>query len=458
MEAFFNRPGVRRALRLAATLILPALLLAVRPLDMSVRQGGVLAALVLVITWWVTGVVERTAASLVLLAVFLLIGGAPARTVFSFPLSQNFLMIVFSFLFSQGISNSGLAARLLEPLLRRRAGTAGRLIAAMLLSAAVMIWVIPQPFSRIILLSLIFSGYYDRLDLSKTTRSALMLGLYYVSILLNMTMLRGDIILNGALVSMAGLSLSEGRWMLYMTLPTLGYLLLGVVLFRILFRDALKGFAPRAGAMESPAQPLSARDRRNLVFILLTVILWATEGLHGLSGTWVVIAATALMFPLGLLRLPDLRSVNVKLLVFLTAAFAIGGTLKACGVADKIFSLFVPLFPVRFSLPYVLTVLVSAVLLHTVLGSNITTMSVAVPGLMSIGAGVAPAEALLFFIYIGVCSQFLLPFHHVILLLGEGKGYYSAKELLRLGIGHTFLMVAAALLLYLPWWSVLGLA
>jgi hypothetical protein len=116
----------------------------------------------------------------------------------------------------------------------------------MLLSAAVMIWVIPQPFSRIILLSLIFSGYYDRLDLSKTTRSALMLGLYYVSILLNMTMLRGDIILNGALVSMAGLSLSEGRWMLYMTLPTLGYLLLGVVLFRILFRDALKGFAPRA--------------------------------------------------------------------------------------------------------------------------------------------------------------------------------------------------------------------
>jgi di/tricarboxylate transporter len=107
MEAFFNRPGVRRALRLAATLILPALLLAVRPLDMSVRQGGVLAALVLVITWWVTGVVERTAASLVLLAVFLLIGGAPARTVFSFPLSQNFLMIVFSFLFSQGISNSG---------------------------------------------------------------------------------------------------------------------------------------------------------------------------------------------------------------------------------------------------------------------------------------------------------------------------------------------------------------
>ncbi len=96
-----------------------------------------------------------------------------------------------------------------------------------------------------------------------------------------------------------------------------------------------------------------------------------------------------------------------------------------------------------------LTVLVSAVLLHTVLGSNITTMSVAVPGLMSIGAGVAPAEALLFFIYIGVCSQFLLPFHHVILLLGEGKGYYSAKELLRLGIGHTFLMVAAALLLYL---------
>lgn len=91
--------------------------------------------------------------------------------------------------------------------------------------------------------------------------------------------------------------------------------------------------------------------------------------------------------PLGLLRLPDVKAINVKLLIFLTAAFAIGGTLKSCGVADRLFSLFVPVFPQTFSPAYAAVVLLTVVLLHTVLGSNITTMSVVVPGLMSIGAG-----------------------------------------------------------------------
>jgi len=101
-------------------------------------------------------------------------------------------------------------------------------------------------------------------------------------------------------------------------------------------------------------------------------------------------------------------------------------------------------------------VLLTVVLLHTVLGSNITTMSVVVPGLMSIGAGVAPPLPLMFLICIAVCSQFLLPFHHVILLLGEGDRCYSTHELLRVGIPHTALMLFAVFLLYLPWWRLLG--
>ena len=73
------------------------------------------------------------------------------------------------------------------------------------------------------------------------------------------------------------------------------------------------------------------------------------------------------MFPLGLLRLPDVKAINVKLLIFLTAAFAIGGTLKSCGVADRLFSLFVPVFPQTFSPAYAAVVLLTVVLLHTVM-------------------------------------------------------------------------------------------
>ena len=62
----------RRALLFVLTLVLPALILLLRPLGFTLQQSVILAALVLTILWWVTGVVERTAASLFLLAAFLL--------------------------------------------------------------------------------------------------------------------------------------------------------------------------------------------------------------------------------------------------------------------------------------------------------------------------------------------------------------------------------------------------
>lgn len=140
---------------------------------------------------------------------------------FSFPLSENFVMIAVSFLFSQGISNSGLPGRLLQPLLSRFAHTPLRMMIFLILSAAVSMFIIPQPFSRIIILSLIYREYFTKINLPESLSAVLMLGLYVFSVLINMSMTRGDIILNGSLTSMAGQTVGEGAWVAYMAVPTL---------------------------------------------------------------------------------------------------------------------------------------------------------------------------------------------------------------------------------------------
>jgi len=450
---------VKKPLSLLLTLLPPLLILLLRPFGMDWLQGGILAALILTIFWWVSGVVERTLASSFLLLVFLLFSGAPVRSIFTFPLSENFLMIVFSFLFSQGISNSGLTGKLLQPLLGRFARTPLRLLLSMVLSAFVMIFIIPQPFSRIIILSSIYASYFDTLECvqrEKALKPILMAALFILSVLTNMLLLRGDIILNNALLTMGGISMSEGAWMRYMTVPTAAFLSLATALFYLLFRKELTQYSGGVAGQQETLS-LTSWEKKYLILILAVVVFWAVEDLHGVSGTVTVAVGTALMFAVGLLRLPDCKSVNVKLLVFLTAAFAIGGVLKACGVADILFSRFMVLFPSSFSWRYAVVVLLTAMLLHMVLGSNVTTMSVVVPGLMTIGAGVAPPVPLLLLIYIAVCGHFLLPFHHVVLLLGEGKGYYGSKHLARFGIPLTALMFLSALLLYMGWWSALSL-
>ncbi len=444
-----------RSLTLALTLIPPALILLLRPLDFSLQQSAVLAALVLSISWWATGAVERTVASAFLLAVFLLVSDAPLTTVLAFPLSENFVMIVVSFLFSQGIANSGLPGKVLQPLLARFAHSPARIILFLLTSSMAGVLVIPQPYSRIIVLSLIYRGYFDGMGLSKELSAALMCGLYYFSVLVNAVMIRGDMVLNGALISMAGQSVGEALWMGYMTVPTLVFILLSALLYRFLFRKVLATFPTGRPGPSAPVE-LTRLDRRNLLFLAGVVLIWATEDFHPVAGIAVALAATAMMFPLGMLSLGDWRSVNFKLLVFLTAAFAIGGTLRACGVADRLFSPFLPLFPPTFSSGYVAMVAVTAMSLHMVLGSNITTMSVLVPGLMSIGAGVAPPLPLMFTLCVVICGQFVLPLHHVILLLGEGNGSFTLKELLRLALPHTVLALVALFLIYLPWWRLIG--
>ena len=455
-----KRERKRKALLIVLTLIPPLLVLLLCPLGMDRRQSGILAALVLTILWWVTGAVERTIASGFLLAVFLFFSGAPWQTVFTFPLSENFVMIVAAFLFSQGISNSGLADKLLQPLLARYARTLPKLLLSIFLCSLATIFIIPQPFSRIIILAGIYSGYFDTLECVRRNdrlKPVLMAAIFILSVLTNMLLLRGDIILNNALLTMGGVSMTEGTWMRFMSVPTLLFLALAVGLFCLVFRRELRLYDGGSSCPEREVSPLTGREKRDLVLILAVVVFWAAEDLHGINGTITVVAGVVLMFLMGLLRMRDWRSVNVKLLVFLTAAFAIGGVLKACGVADILFSRFMALFPSSFTLGYAAMTLLTAMLLHMILGSNVTTMSVVVPGLMTISAGIAPQEPMLFLIYIAVCGHFLLPFHHVVILLGEGKGYYGTKHLVRFGVPLTVLMFLSAIVLYLGWWRLLGL-
>ena len=71
--------------------------------------------------------------------------GAEVKTVFSFPLSSTFLLIVLTYLFSRGVANSGLAERYLDALLTKVAGTPLKAVLLGALMLAATIYAIPQP-------------------------------------------------------------------------------------------------------------------------------------------------------------------------------------------------------------------------------------------------------------------------------------------------------------------------
>lgn len=138
---------------MALSLVLPLLLLVFRPIGLTARQSAVAAGVLLAIIWWSSGLVRKIPASLFMILVFALISNTGFRTVFAFPLSETFPMIVITYLFSQAISNSGLIDQLFEPILLRLVHTPFQCLIAMTVLLFVTIYVIPQPMARVIIIA-----------------------------------------------------------------------------------------------------------------------------------------------------------------------------------------------------------------------------------------------------------------------------------------------------------------
>ncbi len=152
--------------------------------------------------------------------------------------------------------------------------------------------------------------------------------------------------------------------------------------------------------------------------------------------------------------------VPVHVLVFLTSAMAIGTVGGAAGMNAWIANTILPA-----SLPsniFVLARLMGliAMVVHMFMGSVIAVMGVAIPSLLlaTESMGVNPI-VIAMTVYLAIASHYILPFHHLNMLVGQGEenGMYTQKETIRLGVPLTvvvFIVIIVAVL----WWKVLGIA
>lgn len=452
-----GRHAAKKLLFIGLSAILPMVIFFARPFGMTIQQSAVTALLILVIIWWCTGIVNKTIASFVLILGFLLFSGAPAKNVFSFPLSGTFPLIALTYLFSRGVANSGLAEKYLEPLLVRAGDTPFKAILLGGLMLAVTIYAIPQPLARLIIISDIVKGYLDKTNTEENVRSVVLFGVFLLYIFVNMLTMNADIILNTASVTVAGLSMKDWEWIRCMAIPSLVYTAVVVALFAFMFRKELrgKGLTLKEARREEKTK-MSGRDKLMLAIVLVTMLLWLTESFHGFPNWVITLCSIILMFAVGILKLPDLKAIDVPMLVFLTAAMSIGGVMSANGTADLIFSRLHSM--IGGSTTYmVLAIMLITICMHMFLGSNTTTVSVVIPGIVYMCQGVLPSAVVMFIVYITSATQWLFPFHSVGLMMGASKNYFSSRHILTIGIPLSFLVFAAIFCLYLPWWKLMGI-
>lgn len=454
-------------LKMILSLILPALIMIFRPLNMNFAQSATTAGVLLVIIWWTTNLVKKVPASIFLLLWFCLFSGAPARTIFTFPTGETFIMLVITYLFSQAISNCGLIDRVLLPLLLRFVHTPVSCILAVIVSFSLTMYVIPQPLARLVLVSVVFNSFLKRTTVPAAARQVLMYAVFVFYAIVNIACKDADLIMNYVAANSSGAEISNGAWTRAMAVPTVGYAAVVILIMLFLFRRELKGVSIQTAPNIEPAPSGFKREELPPVIVILaTVLLWMTSGLWGknivlfgyiTANTIVTIISTVILFAMKTIGKKDFSAIDIVTLIFLSAAFAIGGVMKACGAADVVFGQFRSIFPDHFSVFYLMLIILVGMLLHMVLGSNTTTLSVIVPGLVLLCGNVVSPEVVVYASIISVAFHAILPFHSVALMIGASNGYYPNSFVTRLGIPVTPFIFLVAAFIYLPWWRLIGL-
>lgn len=436
----------------AALLFAPPLL---RPLGMTVRQAVSSGILLVCIFWWSTKKINRNLVSLLLLSGFWMISGAGVRTILTFPLSNTFLLLVLTYIFSRGIENSGLAEKFLEPILFRFADRPWKAMAAVAALFALTMYAIPQPLARLIIVAGIFRHFLEQTDCGKEARQILMFSVFAIYVFINCTTMKADMIVNTAIAAVAGVTFGDGGWIRYMAVPSLLYLVILIVLIQILFRRELtKGPFQMAGNVRG--QRAEKRDWQQLIPLAFTVGLWMTESLHGIPAWAVTLGCILVMALQGNLKWKDLKAVDGTTLLFLTAAMSIGGVMRETGVADLVFRWMGAYFAETSLYGCIAVLLVITVGMHMVLGSNTTTLSVVTPGMLIMCGSILPKEIIMCVISVTLATQWLLPFHSVGMMIGVSKGYFESRLMTKTGLVLSVLLFGAIFFLYVPWWCLIG--
>lgn len=454
-------------LKMLASLVIPAVIMFLQPLGMNFSQSATVAGMLLVITWWTIGIVKKIPASIFLLAWFCVFSGAPTKVIFTFPLGETFVMLVITYLFSQAISNCGIVDRVLLPLIIRFARTPFRCILAAIAALFLTMYVVPQPIARLILVAVVMDKFLRHTTLSSSVREIIMYAVFVFYAIVNMACKDADLIMNYVACNVSGADISNWDWTRAMAIPTLGYIAVVLAIFVFLFRKELKGvkieLLPDVGDIP---KGFSRQEMPAVLVVVATILLWMTSSLwsNGFmlfgyisANTLITIVSTVLLFLLGVLHKQDFSTIDVVTLVFLSAAMAIGGVLKACGAADILFGQLTNILPQSFSVGYLLLMVLIGMVLHMILGSNTTTLSVIVPGLILLCDGVVSPEVVVYVSIISVAFHAILPFHSVALMIGTSNGYFPSRYITRLGLIVTPFIFLVAALFFLPYWSLIGL-
>jgi di/tricarboxylate transporter len=280
----------------------------------------------------------------------------------------------------------------------------------------------------------------------------------------SMILLTGDSMINTIALNFAGQEASWLKWLIYMGVPGVIASLLTFFMHITIFkappdfkiekeeiREQLKGLGGMSGA-----------EKRVTFWVSLALIFWATDFIHHIHPGWVALA-TGIMLSMpyvgDVLKAPDWSKFGLGTLFFLTAALGIGSVGAVTGMNKWLAGVILPTTVPHNIYLLALMITCFAVLIHMCLGSVLAVMGIVTPTIIAFtaGTGLNPLVPALL-VYTAVGMHFILPFHHMNVLVGAGgEGKYGDMDVIKFGIPLTAIVLFTTVVVEITWWKIIHL-
>lgn len=418
--------------------------------------------LIVTVGLWATARLPEYLVALLFFAAVAVLNLAPPDVLFSGFSSSAFWLVLSGFVLGVAIRKVGLADRIARSLASRLTGSWLRLVGGVVLLTYALAFVMPSNMGRIALLMPIVLALADRAGLAEGSRgrTALALAVGFGTFQLSASILPANVpnlVMAGAAESAYGIHLS---YLPYLVLhaPVLG-LLKGLALVTCLC--LLFPAKPCNVLPEEPDKPFSPAEKRLSVLLLVTLALWMSDAVHGISPAWIGLSAACMcLLPrIGFLTGDEFAAgVNIRTCIYIAGILGLAALVNHAGLGRIIGTWLLHMLPLDTASParsFGALVALTSALNFAVTANGVPALFTPLAQSMAEASGL-PMLTIIMVQVIGYATP-LLPYQASPIVVAMGMGQVKSKDGIRLCLalaGITFLVLVP---LDYVWFKLMGL-
>jgi len=428
-----------------------------------------LAIAAFMIVAWITEAVDHALAGLVGCFLFWGLGVAKFNEAFSGFASDTARFLFGALLLGAVAIKTNVARRLAYGVMLRVGVTYPRILLGLIVTNFLLTFIVPSGLARVTIMAPFAMSIIEAFSVKPGSNigRGLFLVITYSSGLFDKMVIAG-----AASITARGLIEQTGQVQVLWSRWFVAYLPCDLITILIVWKLVLWMFPPEKTALADGAGYLKEQlsrlaswtpmEKKSAIIMIAAVTLWVTDFLHHMPSSEIALGMglLALLPRVGVLGSDDLRQTNFLLVFFAAAAISMGEILAKTGglnmLTEVMFGWMASLLNSTHSSTAVLYV--AAFVYHILLASEVSMLATSIPPLMQFGKSHAMNPLALGMIWTFAASGKIFVYQSPVLIAGYSYGYFTGRDLLRVG---SCLTLAEGLIVFVLapfYWPLIGIS